>query len=241
MDFVYNSVKIHYQIIGEGDGIPILLLHGWGANCDIFDNIIEKFPNKKFIKVDFPPFGRSGKNIEEWNIFTYVNMIMSLCDFLEIEKCDVFGHSFGGRIAIILSVVKRSLVHSCILVDSAGIKPKRKINYYIKVYKYKIYKKLGKDVSKFGSKDYQELSPNLKRTFKSIVETYLDEYAKKISVKTLIIWGKNDQETPLYMAKRLNKKIKHSTLKIIDNAGHFPFLDCQFEFCRCLNNFLEDL
>lgn len=241
MIYLYNGVSVRYEIIGGGNGIPILLLHGWGASGNVFDNIIDKFSSRTFIKIDFPPFGESEKNIENWNIFTYVNMIMSLCEFLKIEKCDILGHSFGGRIAIILSAVKRSLVHSCILCDSAGMKPKRNLKYYFKVYQYKVYKKIGKDISKFGSRDYQDLAPNLKHVFNSIVSTHLEDYAKKMAVRTLIIWGRNDKETPLYMAKRLNKLIKGSSLKIIDNAGHFPFLDCQFEFYKILSYFLEEL
>lgn len=240
MIFNYNSVKISYEIFNRDKSMPIVFLHGWGSEGRVFESIIENFPEKTFITVDFPPFGKSDKDIKEWNIFTYVGMFMSLCDHLKIEQCDVIGHSFGGRIAIITSAVKRSLVHSCILVDSAGLKPKRKINYYVKLWNFKIAKKLGKDTTRFGSQDYLKLSPEMKRTFKSVVNTHLDDYAKKIMVKTLLIWGRNDKETPLYMCNRLKKYIKNSHVKIIDNAGHFPFLDRPLQFCKVLNEFLED-
>lgn len=241
MVYTYNSVKINYEYRNDKKGIPVVLLHGWGVDSKIFDSLIENFPERNFLSIDFPPFGESDKYISDWNIFSYVGMFMSLCDHLHIDKCDVLGHSFGGRIAIITSVVKRSLVHSCILVDSAGMKPKRSLKYYINIFRYKLYKRLGKDLSSFGSSDYKNLSPQMKKTFNSIVNLNLEDYAKKMNVKTLIIWGKKDKETPMYMAKRLNKKIKKSTLKVIDDAGHFPFLDCPLEFYKILNEFLEDL
>jgi len=240
MIYDYNSVKIFYQVFNKNKSRPIFLLHGWGCDGGIFKSLIENFPDKTFITIDFPPFGRSDKHISDWNIFTYVGMFMSLCDHLNIEKCDIVGHSFGGRVAIITSAVKRSLVQSCILVDTAGLKPKRKIGFYLSKIKYNFYKKIGKDISGFGSKDYLALSPEMKTVFKNIVNVYLEDYARKMKVKTLIVWGKEDSETPLYMGKRLNKLIKRSSLKVITNAGHFAFLDCPFHFYKLVNEFWED-
>ena len=91
-----------------------------------------------------------------------------------------------------------------------------------------------------GSSDYQQLSPDMKKTFVSIVNTYLDEYARKMSVKTLIIWGEKDNDTPLYMAKKLNRYIKNSQLKVIKDAGHFCFLDCPLEFYKLTSKFWEE-
>lgn len=240
MVYLYNGKKIYYKFYNRKSCRPILLLHGWGCNGKIFESIIESFPNNSFLVIDFPPFGKSDKSIEDWNIFTYVGMLMSLCDNLHIQKCDVLGHSFGGRIAIIMSAVKRSLVHSCILVDSAGIKPHRTIKYYMQICSYKIKKKLGKNTIDMGSTDYKQLSPAMKKTFVSIVNTYLDDYARKMAVKTLIIWGEKDKDTPLYMAKKLNKYIKNSQLKVIKDAGHFCFLDRPLEFYKSVSKFWED-
>lgn len=240
MIFNYNSAQIYYHIFHKNKSMPIFLLHGWGCNGEIFNNMIKSFPEKTFITIDFPPFGKSEKNIKDWNIFTYASMFMSLCEHLKIEKCDILGHSFGGRIAIIVSAIKRSLVHSCILVDSAGMKPKRNLKYFFKLWRYKFMKKLKLDVSKFGSDDYKTLPPAMRKTFNSIVNTHLDEYSKKIKVKTLIVWGESDLDTPLYMGKRLNKYIKSSRFEIVNNAGHFPFLDRPYEFYQKINEFLED-
>lgn len=240
MVYLYNGKKVYYKFVNGQSRTPVLLLHGWGCDSSIFNSTIKFFPNKSFLVIDFPPFGKSDKTIFDWNIYTYVGMLMSLCDYLNIDKCDVVGHSFGGRIAVILSAVKRSLVHSCILVDSAGMKPRRNLKMRFKIIKYKINKKLGKSIVNMGSKDYLALPPSLRNTFLSIINTYLEDYARKMSVKTLIIWGENDKDTPLYMAKRLNKLIKNSQLKVISQAGHFAFLDRPLEFYKLVNSFWEE-
>lgn len=239
MIYIYNGVKVYYEFHNNSNKIPIILLHGWGRSGEDFKDFISLFPDRQFLTVDFPPFGKSQKEFEDWNIFTYVSMLMSLCEHLSIDKADFIGHSFGGRIAIILSAVKRSLVHSCMLVDSAGMKPKRTIKYRVKVLRYKLNKKLGKNVDNFGSSDYLALPDNLKGTFKSIVNTHLEDYAKKMSVKTLIVWGDKDDQTPMYMAKRLHRLIKNSKLEILEGAGHFSFLDCPLEFFSIVYQFLS--
>lgn len=241
MNYVYNGTNIYYKFHNKTSIRPILLLHGWGCDGTIFDDLIKKFPEKSFLTVDFPPFGKSDKDIKNWNIFTYASMLMSLLDFLHIDKSDILCHSFGGRVALLLCGIKCSYVGSCIFVDSAGLKPKRSLKYYHKVLKYKINKKLGKSTLNMGSKDYLALSPNMRPIFNSIVNTHLDDYCRFVDCKTLIVWGKKDKETPLYMAKRLNKKIKGSTLKIIEEGGHFSFIDCPFEFYRIVKEFWEDL
>jgi pimeloyl-ACP methyl ester carboxylesterase len=70
----------------------------------------------------------------------------------------------------------------------------------------------------------------MKESFKLIVGEYLDEYLEKISVRTLIISGSQDGETPPYTAKRLNKGIRESKLSIYSGAGHFCFVDKPLKF-----------
>lgn len=242
MNYNYNGWSIHYKLLGEASrGRPILALHGWGRSIKDFDALSESFPERSFLIVDFPPFGESDKDIEGWNIFTYVSMVISLCEHLEIKSVDLIGHSFGGRIAIILSAIKPTFVHSCILADSAGMKPKRSIKYRLIVLRYKICKKLGKSTVGQGSKDYLALSPEMRKTFVNIVETHLEEYAKKISCPTLIVWGKNDKETPIYMANRLHKLIKQSSLRVIEDGDHFSFLNFPLSFFAIVKQFWENI
>lgn len=240
MYFNYNGTAIHYQQFGKPSSCPTLLLHGWGRSSEDFKGIVSHFSERNFIVIDFPPFGKSDSDIEGWTIFTYAQMVISLCEHLGITKFDVLGHSFGGRIAILLCAVNRAHVHSCILTGSAGMKPKRNLKYLVKICKYKIYKKLGKDTSAMGSADYKALSPQLKKTFVNIVQTNLEAFAKTIYTKTLLIWGKKDDQTPLYMAKRLEKYLKNCKLEFIENGGHFAFLEYPMQFYRHLKQFWEE-
>lgn len=238
MKYIYRKSEIFYEFIDNGCDVTNVFLHGWG--CDhkslLFCKDFLKEQNNLFI--DFPPFGESGE-IREWSIFTYANMVISLCQHLNIKKFNLFGHSFGGRVAIIIAMLNRCETQKLVLIDSAGLKPKRNLRYYFKVFNYKIRKKLKLDVKNCGSGDYKNLSNDMKQIFVSIVNTHLDDFLPFICAETLILFGKNDATTPIYMAKKLHKKIKNSKLVIIDDAGHFPFLDRRIEFVSQIEDFIE--
>lgn len=244
MVYNFNGVKVNFKVFeargDEANKTPLLLLHGWGCDSRIFENFISLIPNRKIIVLDFPPFGESNVEPNGWNVFTYANMVLGLCQHLNIKKVDVLGHSFGGRVAIILTSLRSDFINKCILVDSAGLKPRHGLKYYAKLYYYKLARYFGFMFSRAGSADYQALSYEMKKVFVSIVNQHLDDYLPLIKKKTLIIFGENDKETPVYMAHRLHKNVENSRLEIIKGGGHFCFLDNLLTFYRLVDEFLEE-
>ena len=237
MFFVYCGVKIHYKLTGKGE--ICLFLHGWGQNGDAFSFVQSKLNKFKWLTIDLPPFGKS-EMPKSWTIFTYANMVISLCEHLNIKSCNVIGHSFGGRIGLVMASLTPKLVNKLILLDSAGMKPKRSLKYHFSVLKYKIFKLLNILQENAGSSDYRALDPECRSTFVSVVNTFLEEYCYQIKAPTLIIFGKQDEVTPLYMAKRLNKLIKNSTLEEVEHAGHFCFEDRPIKIVELLSKFLKE-
>lgn len=235
--FLYNNVKISFSFSGKG---PInIFLHGWGQNKDVFKNISQHLPRAKWLLIDLPPFGASGE-VENWTLFSYANMVISLCEHLNISKSNIFGHSFGGRIAILIASLKPELVNNLVLISSAGMKPRRSVKYYFSVAKYKVFKILGLIPVNAGSKDYQNLPDKSKSTFVSIVNTFLEDYCFNISAPTLIIFGEKDEVTPIYMARRLNRLIKNSKLEIISYAGHFCYEERPQKVVKIINKFFKE-
>ena len=232
----YKKSKVFYKTVGNGNNI-ILFLHGWGGSIKSFEFVSKNLDdNYKLLFIDFPPFGKSEEPKIPYTIYDYENIVIKLLDKENVKKPIIVGHSFGGRVAILLA--SHGFAEKIVLVDSAGLKPKRHINYYFKIYKYKLLKKMGIKTNS-GSKDYKSLTPICKKTFVNIVNTNLENYAKNIDVPTLIFWGEKDKETPMYMAKKLNKIIKNSELVIIKNAGHFSYLDDYNTFIYTLKYFIK--
>jgi pimeloyl-ACP methyl ester carboxylesterase len=65
----------------------------------------------------------------------------------------------------------------------------------------------------------------MRQSFKLVVGEDLKPLYKKVDVDTLLIFGKLDKETPLYMAKKQRKFIKNSKLIVLKDTGHFCFID----------------
>ena len=238
MYFDYVGTKVYYKFSKRQENPVLLLLHGWGGNVHSFDMLGDLKKEFRVLEVDFPPFGKSEEG-QDWSVFLYANMLISLCEKLNIEKCHILGHSFGGRIAILLGAIKKDLAQKIVLVGCAGMKPRRSLGYHIKVAIYKTKKRLGRDISNYGSKDFLSLSPNMKKTFLKIVNTHLEEYAKMLNGQVLIVYGDKDKETPLYMGKRLNKLIKNSSLVVMRDCSHFCYNEKPFEFCKLVEKFLK--
>lgn len=231
---------MNYEYYGTGQK-TIIFLHGWGGSISSFKYFADILSNSfKVLNIDFPGFGQSREPLREYSVRDYANEIHNLILNLNIESYYVVAHSFGGRVALVLNDINSNM-EKLVLVDSAGIKPRFSLKKWLKIKKYKIYKKLVKTrllnpkcLEKFGSNDYKNLSENMRKTFVKVVNEDLSRYAKNINIDTLIVWGKNDKETPPYMAKRLKRYIKNSEIVWINNAGHFSYLDNQMLFLRMI-------
>lgn len=241
-----DNIKIEFDYTPIGKQ-TLVFLHGFLGNLNSFENYSKTFQNYGFSTLNINLTGYGFKHIPKtFTIYDYAQVVFKLIKSLKIKSCCLIGHSFGGRIAIILSSMFNFNFEKLILVDSAGIKPKFSLKTKLKILNFKLNKFLVKKnlknkevLNKFGSKDYKMLSENLKPVFKNIVNEDLTYLLKNINCKTLIIFGKTDADTPIYMAKILHKKIKNSTLKILD-GGHFCYQDSIFQFTSILKKFLEE-
>lgn len=229
----------------------IVFLHGWGADLNSFLWLKDYFVDDySLLFLDFDGFGKSPPSNNVMSVLDYANNLKKLLSAFDIEELNIVAHSFGGRVAIKYLFLYQNCYDVCklVLVDSAGIKPRRGLRYKIRIARFKrLRKKVGKNerllkkLDEFGSDDFKKLSPMMKETFKKVVNEDLSKYAKFLDCKTIIVWGKNDKETKLYMAKKLHKLIKNSKLEIIHNAGHFCFLEKKEEFVIILDTFLKNL
>ena len=235
----YHGAKIYFSVCG-GKNKPVnIFLHGWGQSGECFKRIISNLKGFRNICIDFPGFGKSEPQ-SQLNMFSYVQMLEDFCRRNNIKKCNIIGHSFGGRVGILLAALHKDLVERLVLIGSAGIKPKRGMKYHANVFCYKFLKILGCPPKNTGSDDYRQLSPDMRKTFVNIVNTHLEEYCTLIQSPTMIIFGENDTQTPLYMAKKLKKLIKNSQLIVLKHAGHFCFIEREIQVCLILQQFLKE-
>ena len=238
MFFNYKDISMYYEVSGNHPK-SLLILPGWGDTRKTFNYLINYLSNFFTVYIiDYPGFGNSNFPNRNLTIFDYSELIYEFIQDRNLIDPILIGHSFGGRIITVLTGYYKYHFSNIILIDSAGIKPKKNIKIRIRNLSYKLLKKLSKIVPKkyrdryiqkvfsyFASTDYQNLNQNMRDTFKNIVNTNLKDYLKYINSKVLLVWGNNDDATPIRDARIMNKEIRNSELIIIDKAGHFPYLD----------------
>lgn len=157
-----------------------------------------------------------------------------------IYNCDVIAHSFGGRIAIKLASYDSDIFNKMVLTGCAGLKPKRTIKKTFRKIAFNVLKQFvdKEKLQGFYSGDYRALDKTMKESFIKIVNEHLNDRLTLIKNKTFIVFGKNDEQTPPYMAKILHEKIADSRLLFIAGAGHFAFIDKPHIFNTEVREFL---
>lgn len=245
-----RGTQLFYTV--EGEGMPVILMHGWGCNHSTLKSIEAQLtPGFKVYNVDFPGFGGSNEPSAVWGVEEYTSLIEEFARQEHIESPILLGHSFGGRVGILFA--SRNKVHKLILVDAAGVKPRRSLRYYYKVYSYKamkhallffLGKKRGETAlnsyrAKVGSSDYSNASPMMRAILSKVVNEDLKSVMPKIACPTLLIWGANDTATPLADAKIMEKLIPDAGLVSFDGVGHYSFLENPYQFAAVLKSFLS--
>ncbi len=279
-----NQTNIYYEqyLLHDNMYAPnLIFLHGWGSNLRVFDTIISNIKSDYNIyALDLPGFGQSPEPLSDWSIFEYADMVKNFALNLNINNPIILGHSFGGRLGIILSSENSNThlnkndcsisipskpdtllygstnlsVRNLVLINSAGIIPKRSLSYKYKVGKYKIIKKI-KDfkiidfafgdlisayMSQAGSSDYRNASQRMKNILKKAVNEDLSGLMPHINIPSLLIWGDKDTATPLSDGKKMANLIPNSKLVVFENATHYSFLDKPIEFQNALLDFLKE-
>jgi pimeloyl-ACP methyl ester carboxylesterase len=259
-----DGIFVHY--VDEGNGIPIILLHGTGASLHTWDLWSEKLKDKyRVLRITLPGFGLSGpRSDKKYKTKDYVNLLESFVELMGIEKFYLAGNSLGGSIAWLYTSFYQKKVKKLILINSSGfeldempfvirIARNNYLNFLIKKTSPQfLIKKSLKEVfyddnlvSKSITDRYYKLNlreGNRQAFIDRALVNYIDytPRLKKIKSPTLILWGKNDEWINVKYAKKFKTMIKGSRLSIMNETGHIPMEERPFESLEIVMDFLLD-
>ena len=179
-----DSIAVNY--IDEGEGDIILLLHGWGANITLYAGMIGVLArHHRVIALDMPGFGKTPEPPEPWCVDDYVNFVVRFMASFRVSKISIVVHSFGGRVFFKMNARERLpfVIEKAVLIDSAGILPKKSFRQKVSLRCYKIgravmstkvlhflYPDAVEDMRrKRGSADYNNATPTMRATLVKVV------------------------------------------------------------------------
>ena len=211
-----NLVNLYFEVAGAGHPIlaltPLLLDHMFLRPLGLA--LAEKY---MAISLDLLGHGLSDKPEDE-KLYSYENLAnhcYQLIRHMNINKHDIVGISWSGRIALTYTLLHQNKVRALILIASSGPKQKPAT---------------------------PQISPEWSPRERFVVEiAYKMPYdvsgdLNRIQVPTMIIVG--DKDPRLEAAHFMHREIPKSTMKIIKGVGH------EFDLTICVKdilNWLEEL
>ncbi len=234
-----NSLKIGEAVAGDGE--PILFLHGWGASIDLVWPLAAGLADDGYrvYALDLPGFGQSDEPPQAWSVFDYAKFVITYLDHHQLTQVRLFGHSFGGRLGLILGAEHPERIQQMVLAGSAGVVTPLPLMTRVRLSIYKgirdwLYKVGAKSTAdklrawygqRYGSSDYKDVSGVMRATMVKVVNQDLRDYAARVSAPTLLLWGDQDDATPLWQGQMLEQMMPDAGLVIYEGAGHYSYLD----------------
>lgn len=212
----------------------IVLLHGWGANTKKLAplaNSLKKL-NWKVLVCELPGFDAPEPD-SIWNVDDYTRFVVRRAfSIFGKEKYFVFGHSFGGRVAIKMSLYEENPICGVVLCATGGISRGNLIKRLL----FKSLAVLGKvfaNISpEFGhywktllykiarEHDYERASSRMKKVFQKVIAEDLKPLIPEIKIPLLVLWGEEDKITPVKDAYFIARNSKKASIFTYQNEGH---------------------
>lgn len=238
-----NLTDINYIQYGNDKGKDIVLLHGWGQNIEMMKPLGDLLADNYHITIiDLPGFGKSKEPATILDVGDYTEIVHDLLKSLKVVKPTLIGHSFGGRISICYGASYD--VEKLVLCGAPCVKTKKELTLKEKM--LKSVKKLPgmeklADIAKnyIGSTDYKNASPTMRDILVKVVGEDLSEYAKKIKVPVILIWGEYDEAVPLEEGRMLEKLLSDGAMIVLPGT-HYAYLENLYQVGAIINKFMEE-
>jgi pimeloyl-ACP methyl ester carboxylesterase len=236
----------------QGEGPPVVLLHGWGADGASLHPLAAHLARRhRTVTPDLPGFGGTALPPADWGVDDYTAWTEQLLAKLDITRAVLLGHSFGGRIAVLLAATRPALVERLVLIDAAGLRapistkqraaaPVSKLGRAaagLPVVGSLAERMRGRWHRAVGAEDYANAGP-LRGTFVKVVNQDLRQVLPQVQAPTLLLWGANDDATPVRDGEEMQRLIPDASLMVFPGAGHYSYLDRPAETCAALDEFL---
>ena len=249
MVFEINKEK-DFKYIEEGDGLPIIILHGLMGGLSNFNGVITFFKDKGF-KVLMPVLPIYDLPILKTSVRELSSFLDRFIKFKKIKKFVLIGNSLGGHIALYYTKIFNR-ANGLVLTGSSGLYEKGMGSGYTKRGNYNVMKKKVEEVFYDPKVANKELVDEVFETVndrnklikilamaKSAIRHNMAKDLPKMKLPCLIIWGKNDNVTPPDVGIEFNNLLPNSDLVWIDKCGHAPMMEHPEKFNEILLDWLK--
>jgi 2-hydroxy-6-oxonona-2,4-dienedioate hydrolase len=241
-----------FKYVEEGQGEPLVLLHGLFGALSNFEDLIEHF--KPQYKVVVPLLPLFELDIFHTTVGGLEKHVYRFIEAMNYDKIHLLGNSLGGHVALVHTLKHPERIKSLILTGSSGLfengmgdtYPKRGDYEYIRKKTEMTFYDPATATKELVDEVFEITNNRIKvikiiSLAKSAIRNNLGEELNQIKQPTLLIWGNNDVVTPPFVAREFNKMIPNSELYFVDKCGHAPMMEVPADFNNILEKFLTKL
>jgi len=238
-----------FRFVEEGEGEPLILLHGLFGALSNFKDLFDHFKAKYKVIIPMLPLFDLGLDTGVGALAKYVQKFIETRQF---EKVHLMGNSLGGHVGLIYTLHHQEKVKTLTLTGSSGLfengmgetYPKRGDYEFIRKKTELTFYDPAMATQELVDEVYSIVNNRLKAIkiialAKSAIRNNLSDELRDIKVPTCLIWGKNDTITPPMVAEEFRQLLPNSELHWIDKCGHAPMMEVPAEFNKILADFLE--
>lgn len=267
-----DGIRVHYQEFGDAAGPPMILIHGYTASVYVWKTVAPMLADAGFrvLAIDLVGFGYSEKpSWFDYAIQSQARIVSRFMSRLGIGRAVIVGSSYGGAVALDLTLDHPEMVEKLVLVDAvANDRPKdhpilklaaipgvgEAITPFLCDSKFFIKKRMHNTLAKANhAMITQERIDSIVRPLaaadghRAVLATSrawdadrLEQDAHLIDQPTLIIWGDSDTVIPIKNGYRLHEEILNSRFVVLKDCGHVPQEEKSVLFFELVSEFCRN-
>ncbi len=241
-----------FKFLEEGQGEPLVLLHGLFGALSNFKDLVEYF--RQHYKVVVPLLPLFELDILHTTVGGLAKFVHKFIEARGFQNIHLLGNSLGGHVSLVYLLKHPERVKSLTLTGSSGLFESGMGDTYPRRGDYEYIKKKTeftfydpKTATKELVDEVFDITKNRMKVIKiialakSAIRNNLGDELNNIKQPTLLIWGNNDTITPPFVAREFNRLIPNSELCFVDKCGHAPMMEQPEEFNLILHKFLKKL
>jgi len=250
--------RLRYLEIGSGDGAPVLLLHGFGADLNgwMF-NQPALAEGRRVLALDLPGHGGSSREVGAGDGAVLSQAVEGFLAALDPGPVHLVGHSMGGAIAVLLAARRPDLVRTLTLIAPAGLGPEINaafIDGFVRASRRKdavavlqmlvhdpamVSRTMVEDVLRFKRLDgvTAALDTVARAWFAGGRQTLdLTAAVAGLALPVQVIWGRDDRIIPVAHADAVAPAVP---VHVLEAAGHLPHMEKSGEVNRLIRRFID--
>lgn len=243
-----------------GDGIPILILHGFLGNKECWLPLIELLPNYRCISLDLLGFGESGKPKIRYDVATEVAFVRQVAIKLGLDSFYILGHSFGGWVAAAYALKYPTSVKGLLLAAPGGIRDDSfcgrydhlrpllwqtpVVDWILQLLKLTTKSATIDKIAWFRSELNAQPAARSFLVDRIRPEDAIDTVEQEIGqlqLPTLVMSGDRDETIPLWHSETYAQLIPGAKLAVIPNASHALPQDYAPQLAALIVQFLDTI